>query len=84
MSDLTTRLRNGVVLIRFTKKDGSETQRLCTLQSHLVTPPKGTGKPNSNPNILPVWSLDDKAWRSIDRTRVISAEEQRVPELRVV
>lgn len=52
--------------ITFTKKDGTERVMNCTLKADLVEyqENKTERKKESNPEVLPVYDLDAKGWRS--------------------
>jgi len=62
-------LQNNVITVRFTKKDGTAREMLCTLKQgklprREVT--EGKDRPNKEPNqdIIPVFDMEKKAWRS--------------------
>jgi hypothetical protein len=58
-------LQSNVVEVNFTKRDGTERKMLCTLDTTRMpeeATPEGTGLPNLD--VLPVWDIEKKAWRS--------------------
>lgn len=67
---LIEQLQAGIVEVDFIKADGTPRTMKCTLKTDLV--PKiekkliDTTKPEraSNPNVLPVYDLDNSGWRS--------------------
>ena len=74
-------LHEGILNIRFIKKDGSERAMRCTLKAdHL---PEQTDieeyvqKKASNPDVLAVWDLDKQAWRSFRYDSVIGFSEEK-------
>ena len=67
MRDWTrTMLRQGVLTVIFTKKDGSERTMLCTLESDFIPDedvPTGASKAK-NDDVIAVYDLEEGAWRS--------------------
>lgn len=66
MKDLMQLLKEGVVTVKFTKKDGSLRTMRCTLNNKQIPSskhPKGTGKA-PGPGILPVYDVEKNDWRS--------------------
>lgn len=63
---LKSHLRLGPVIITFVKKDGTERVMNCTLQEGVVVPHEKTTErvKVENNEILAVWDIDKKAWRS--------------------
>lgn len=64
---LREQLRNGVVIVRFIKKDGSERTLRGTLQPSLLpqqTDIEEAVSKTPNTNVLAVWDLDNEGWRS--------------------
>lgn len=58
-------LKRGLCEVVFTKKDGSERQMNCTLHPNYLPPPVEGGRTRAdNPEVVPVWDLDEGAWRS--------------------
>ena len=62
-------LQNNEIIVRFTKKDGTAREMKCTLKRgklprREVT--EGRDRPSKEPNldIIPVFDLEKKAWRS--------------------
>jgi hypothetical protein len=67
-------LRTDTVEITFIKHDGSERVMTCTLNSDripLSAKPKGTREIRENDEILRVYDLDNKGWRSFRLDTVI-------------
>ena len=60
--------------ITFTKKDGSVREIKCTLKNIPVYEKKTDRVKTPNDNILPVWDLDKKEWRSITIANITSIE----------
>ena len=71
-------MKDHVVTINFTKKDGTQREMNCTLNENIiaVTPIlKEDGvevKRVSPPNVIPVWDVDANAWRSFRTESVTS------------
>lgn len=63
---LKSHLRLGPVIVTFVKKDGTERVMNCTLQEGVVVPHEKTTErvKVENNEILAVWDIDKKAWRS--------------------
>ena len=71
---LKEQLHNGVVTVRFIKKDGTERVLRCTLQPDLL--PQQTNLEEAvsktpNVNVIAVWDLDNEGWRSFRFDSVI-------------
>lgn len=67
--DLVKMLFNNVVIVHFTKKDGTNREMKCTLKPSLVVPyEKKTDRQRneSNPEIVRVYDLDKQAWRTVN------------------
>jgi hypothetical protein len=63
---LKTLLRERVIDVTFTKKDGSERQIRCTTSDTYIPTeyaPKGTGRA-MNDDVQPVFEVDANQWRS--------------------
>ena len=74
---LKANLQNGTGTIVFTKADGSERTMKCTLKSDLlpvVEIKEGAKVKVENPEVLSVWDLDNKGWRSFKIDSIISAD----------
>jgi hypothetical protein len=75
-------LQNAVANVVFTKTDGTRRVVMCTLKPDELPPiddtdePKKVRKPNLN--VLPVWDLDEGAWKSfrIDSVETISIHKE--------
>lgn len=72
--NLINMLRNGIINITFTKKDGSERTMKCTLVESMVKPyEKKTDKVKEvDENIVAVWDIEKEAWRSFRYDSVIN------------
>ncbi len=61
-------LQNGIANVTFVKKDGTERKLLCTLMpSELPAQTdleEAVQKKTPNPEVLAVWDLENKGWRS--------------------
>jgi hypothetical protein len=85
---LSELLHTGECVIEFTKVDGTVRSMPCTLSEALIPPPPvhvtNTDNPidfpapkkekKVNPDVLNVWCLDKKEWRSFRIANVISAK----------
>jgi hypothetical protein len=85
LSDL---LHSGECVVEFTKVDGTVRAMPCTLSETLIPPPPvhetNTDNPvdfpapkkekKQNPDVMSVWCLDKKEWRSFRIANVISAK----------
>lgn len=63
---LKNMLREGIVLVTFQKKDGTERKMQCTLAESEIPnekTPKGAGKAKNN-EALAVFDVENQAWRS--------------------
>tara|TARA_B100001094_G_C17644809_1_gene536758 strand:+ start:87 stop:356 length:270 start_codon:yes stop_codon:yes gene_type:complete len=67
LSELKTQLRSGEVRVIFKKKNGDTRIMLCTLAENIIGQEYQkevmSGK-KSNPDVLPVWDVEKKGWRS--------------------
>ena len=69
-------LREGVVRVSFTKKDGDTRNMRCTLAQDLIPEnmqPKGTAGPVSE-SVVRVYDVDAEGWRSFVVANVHSVE----------
>lgn len=74
---LRTRLKQGVVKVVFTKKDGTERTMLATLCEALIPDdklPKGTGTKVENGNTFAVYDTENDGWRSFNYDTVKEIE----------
>jgi hypothetical protein len=85
---LSELLHTGECIVEFTKVDGTVRSMPCTLNEALLPPPPvhitNTDNPidfpthkrekKVNPDVLNVWCLDKKEWRSFRIANVISAK----------
>ena len=61
-------LHKGIVVVEFTKKDGTNRIMRCTLKEDLIPSeftPKGTGKAKNEENIA-VFDVESNGWRSFN------------------
>ncbi len=77
--ELINLLKNGEIIVTFTKADGSEREMHCTLQSHMLPlreevegEVKKTRKVNES--VLAVFDLDEMEWRSFRIDNVLSVK----------
>lgn len=72
--NLINMLRNGIINVTFTKKDGSERTMKCTLVESMVKPyEKKTDKVKEvDENTVAVWDIEKEAWRSFRYDSVIN------------
>jgi hypothetical protein len=65
---LKNALQNGSATVTFVKKDGTERRLLCTLSPAelpaQVDIEEAVQKKTPNPDVLAVWDLENKGWRS--------------------
>lgn len=85
---LSELLRSGECVVEFTKVNGEVRTMPCTLNESLIPPPPvhitNTNNPvdfpapkkvkKENPDVMSVWCLDKKEWRSFRIANVISAK----------
>jgi hypothetical protein len=64
-------LSNNVATVSFTKNDGTIRDMVCTLREDILpseflngTEQMEKKSRKSNPDVLPVWDIEKKAWRS--------------------
>lgn len=86
---LVKQLMEGVLSVSFTKRDGTERTLICTLVGNRIPEDKWPGANDApedapsrkkNMEVIPVWSLEDAAWRSfrvdsVKSVRSVSDEE---------
>lgn len=65
VEELVTLLRQKEVLVRFTKKDGTERVMRCTLQPGIIPQIYGTSVKGPE-HLVTVFDLDKDAWRNIN------------------
>ena len=64
---LSQLLADGVVAVKFTKKDGTDRSMICTLSSKVIPneyAPKGEDKREKSSDALAVFDLEKEGWRS--------------------
>lgn len=58
-------LQKNILEILFTKVDGTERKMICTLKyEHLPVVEAKESTRKENPDVIPVWDMEAKAWRS--------------------
>lgn len=69
-------LRSFVATVTFTKKDGTERVMKCTLKQDIAIPHERKTDRVKEPkeDMLPVWDLDQGAWRTITVPNILSVE----------
>ena len=67
-------LKYGPVTVKFKKSNGEEREMNCTLKEGIVVPyqPKTDNTKKQNLEVLPVWDIDKKEWRSFRYDSIIS------------
>lgn len=68
--------RAGVIDVQFTKKDGSLREMRCSLQEQYLPSLMGDAETTTkdNPDVLAVWDLEAKGWRSFRIDSVLIME----------
>jgi hypothetical protein len=79
LDELKKKLREGVVEVTFTKKDGTERVMKCTLKESLIPEkhkPKGDNprEGGGNPFVIPCYDVEKEGWRSFTFTDVKSVQ----------
>ena len=78
LSELKNKLRTGEVRVLFKKKNGDNRDMLCTLSESIIGQEYQkevmSGK-KSNPDVLPVWDVEKKGWRSFRLDSIIAILE---------
>ena len=73
-------LREKTVQVVFIKKDGTERKMLCTLNPDLLPVQtdleEAVQKKAPNPDVLAVWDLEAKGWRSFRYDSIIGFTEE--------
>ena len=66
--------RQGIITVRFTKKNGDERTMKCTLLSEYLPQQKDIEEVSTkeNSNLLAVWDVEANGWRSFRIDSVIS------------
>ena len=73
---LMSLLKKGPVVVHFVKEDGSERVMRATTNDDLIRYRRKTLEERPSPrNLMRVWDLDIKEWRSIRKDRVIGWTE---------
>lgn len=73
-STILAAARQGVITVRFTKKNGDERIMKCTLLSEYLPQQKDIEEVSTkeNSNLLAVWDVEANGWRSFRIDSVIS------------
>ena len=73
---LINALHKNILRVTFTKVDGTERVMLCTLREDVlpaqVDLEETIQKRKPNPNVLSVWDIENKGWRSFRKDSVIT------------
>ena len=75
--ELIEDLQKKILQVTFTKKDGTTRVIKCTLNKMYTefTSPQGRKKlPKNNEEVIPVWDLENSAWRSFRLASVTKVE----------
>jgi hypothetical protein len=72
VNDLKTKLHESEVMVKFTKADGTERIMRCSLNDNFIPSYEFSGKKIQNPDVLPVWDIENMGWRSFRLDSVIS------------
>lgn len=70
-------LKNNILFVTFTKRDGERREMKCTLKKDLLPPVPVDYTPRKkaiNPYVVAVWDLDKNEWRSFQVDSVIKYE----------
>ena len=76
-SELRDLLRKDILLVVFTKADGTVREMLCTLRADLLPEyegPKRRG--NDHPDAIHVWDLEKEAWRAFKTSTVLEVHAE--------
>lgn len=65
-------LRNGIVRVVFTKRDGTERTMLCTLMESVLPERSGESEREKNDSIQCVWDTEANGWRSFRWDSIVS------------
>lgn len=72
-------LHEGIVKVKFVKRDGSERDMICTLKADLLPQTdleEQIEKKKPNPDALAVWDVEKGAWRSFRYDSIIGFSEK--------
>lgn len=77
-TSLMSLLKKGPVVVHFVKEDGSERIMRATTNETMIKYRRKTNETRTPPrNVMRVWDLDIKEWRSIRKDRVIGWTESK-------
>jgi hypothetical protein len=65
-------LRTDIVIVTFTKKDGSTREMVCTTRADHIPPVSGNSVPSDN--LVTVWDCENAGWRSFKFDSIQSVE----------
>lgn len=71
-------LKEWIMTVTFTKKDGTKRLMKCTLIKHLLPKVEEMKGKAENPDVLAVWDLDNEGWRSFRLDSIESISYDRV------
>ena len=71
--ELHETLKDSIVTVTFTKKNGELRKMTCTLLEDYLPPLEGSSA-KRNPSVMPVWDLEKDAWRSFRIDSIIEVE----------
>lgn len=82
INELGAALREGMVVLEFTKKDGTTVRRTVTLNDKIIAEAgyqfkgvaEGATKRAVNPNQLNFFEVDAKAWKSCVKANIVKFE----------
>ena len=73
--DIRELLNEGIIEVKFTKKDGTPRVMKCTLKTELIPlehAPKGTAKARVNTDVISVFDVENQGWRSFNCNSITS------------
>ncbi len=72
LKELITLLKEKQIKVLFNKKDGTLREMLCTLSEETIgTVQQAKAVRKRNPDVLPVWDIENRAWRSFRLDSII-------------
>ncbi len=79
LPELIKTLEENICVITFTKINGEKREMPCTLRAEIVPPTtivEGKEPKKKNPDVVSVWCLDKKEWRSFRFANLIDVKIQ--------
>ena len=67
-------LRKNVMAVYFTKVNGEKREMRCTLNEKYIPKKESEGTKKENSDVLAVWDIDNKGWRSFRLDSVTKVE----------